>query len=55
MSTIPKDLWAILPQMLRRQIVDDVAAVLAEILREIGTGEANPSGTQGVAYPVVPG
>ena len=32
--------------MLRRQIVDDLAAVLAEILREVGIGQANPSGTQ---------
>ena len=26
----PKDLWAMLPTALQRQIVDDVAAVLAE-------------------------
>jgi hypothetical protein len=31
MSVDPKDLWATLPPALRRQIVDDVAAVLAEI------------------------
>ena len=31
MSIDPKDLWAALPPALRRQIVDDVAAVLAEM------------------------
>ena len=35
MSVDPKDLWATLPPALRRQIVDDVAAVLAEISHEV--------------------
>jgi hypothetical protein len=43
----PQDLWTALPPALRRQIVDDVAAVLAEISREVRTGEADPSGAQG--------
>ena len=47
MSIDPKDLWAALPPALRRQIVDDVAAVLAEISREVRTGEASPPGAQG--------
>jgi hypothetical protein len=47
MSIDPKDLWATLPSVLRRQIVDDVGAVLAEVSREVGTGQAVPSGAQG--------
>ena len=46
MSIDPKGLWALLPLALRRQIVDDVAAVLAEMSREVRTGQANPSGAQ---------
>ena len=48
MSASPKDLWMTLTPMLRRQIVDDLAAVLAEILREVGTGQANPLITSSV-------
>ena len=32
---------------LRRQIVDDIAAVLAEMSREVRTGQASPPGAQG--------
>ena len=46
MSIDPKDLWAVLPPALRRQIVDDVAAVLAEMSREVRTDQADPSGAQ---------
>src|ERR1700733_16196203 len=47
MSIDPKDLWKALPPALRRQIVDDVAAILAEISREIRTGQTEPSGAKG--------
>src|SRR5215472_18694563 len=41
MSVDPRDLWAALPPALRRKIVDDVAAVLAEVSREVRTGQAD--------------
>ena len=47
MSMDPRDLWATLPPALRRQIVDDIAAVLAEISREVRTGQANSPDAQG--------
>src|SRR6516225_12237011 len=47
MSMDPRDLWAALPPALRRQIVDDVAAVLAEISREVRADQANPPDAQG--------
>jgi hypothetical protein len=54
MSIDPKDLWAALPSALRRQIVDDIAAVLAEIFHEIRTDQAGPLGAQGRGlYPAI--
>jgi hypothetical protein len=47
MNIDPKYLWSVLSPTLRRQIVDDVAAVLAEVAREVRTGEVEPSGAQG--------
>ena len=47
MNIDPKYLWSALSPTLRRQIVDDVAAVLTELAREVGTGEVDPSGAQG--------
>src|SRR5579864_1197342 len=47
MSVDPRDLWAALPPALRRKIVDDVAAVLAEVSREVRTGQADTLGPQG--------
>ncbi|MER9243806.1 hypothetical protein [Mesorhizobium sp. M0633] len=46
MTIDPKSLWATLSPALRRQILDEVAAVLAEVSREVRTGQANPSGAQ---------
>ncbi|MER9946428.1 hypothetical protein NKJ70_31920 [Mesorhizobium sp. M0092] len=46
MTIDPKSLWATLSPALRRQILDDVAAVLAEVSREVRTDKANPSGAQ---------
>jgi hypothetical protein len=40
MSIDPKDLWATLLPALRRQIVDEIAAVLTEMSREIRTDQA---------------
>jgi hypothetical protein len=47
MSMDPRDLWAALPPALRRQIVEDVAAVLAEVSREVRADQANSSDAQG--------
>src|ERR1700681_485231 len=47
MNIDPSRLWATLSPALRRQIVDDVAAVLAEVSREVRTGQANPPGAPG--------
>src|SRR6516225_9196836 len=47
MSVDPRELWASLPPALRRQIVDDVAAILAEVSREIRTGQADAPFPQG--------
>lgn len=44
MNTDPRDLWATLPLDLRRQIVGEVAAVLAEICHEVRAGQADRLG-----------
>jgi len=41
MAIDPKDLWAMLPAALQRQIVDEVAAVLAEASHEIRADTAS--------------
>ena len=46
MNIAPEALWAMLSPTLRRQIVDDVAVVLAEVFREIGIGQADTPGAQ---------
>src|SRR5215208_6984162 len=43
----PKDLWSILPAALRRQIIDQIAAVLTETRHEIRADPADASGAQG--------
>ena len=54
MNIDPKDLWATLPSALQRQIVNDIAAVLAEMSREVRTGQAGPLGAQGRGlYPAI--
>src|ERR1700739_4503646 len=54
MSIDPKDLWAALPPALRRQIVDDIAAVLAEMSREVRADQAGAFGAQGRRlYPAI--
>jgi hypothetical protein len=54
MSIDPKDLWATLPPALRRQIVDEIAAVLAEMSREIRTDQAGSPSEQGRRlYPAI--
>jgi hypothetical protein len=47
MTIDPKDLWATLPTALQRQIVDEVAAVLAEASHEVGAGQADALGAPG--------
>lgn len=47
MSIDPAYLWATLSPALRRQIVDDIAAVLAEIPHEVRAGHAEPPSAQG--------
>ncbi len=44
------DLRAMLPPALRRQVVDNVAAVLAEISRDVRTAQADASGAKEVVY-----
>ena len=46
MNTNPKDLWTTLSPALRRQVIDDLAGVLAEIGHEIGAGHPDASGAQ---------
>jgi hypothetical protein len=41
MSIDPGDLWATLSPAQRRQIVDEMAAILAEVSREVRTGDAD--------------
>ena len=54
MSIDPKDLWAMLPPALRRLIVDDIAAVLAEMSREVRTDQAGSPSAQGRRlYPAI--
>jgi hypothetical protein len=52
----PKDLWGTLPAALQRQIVDEVAAVLAEAGNEIRAGQTDApgakSGTSGSRGPI---
>jgi hypothetical protein len=54
MNIKPKDLWTTLSPALRRQVVDDLAGVLAEVDHEIGARHTKPSGAQsGGLYPPV--
>ena len=54
MAIDPKDLWATLSPALQRQIVDEVAAVLAEASHEIRAGQADaPGATSGRVHPAV--
>lgn len=46
MSMDPADLWSTLTPALRRQIVEDVAAILAEIPHEVRVGHTKPLGAQ---------
>ncbi|WP_212490996.1 hypothetical protein, partial [Bradyrhizobium liaoningense] len=46
MSMDPADLWSTLTPALRRQIVEDVAAILAEIPHEVRAGHTKPLGAQ---------
>ena len=50
MSVDPKDLWATLPPALQRQIVDDIAAVLAEMSHEVRTGQTGHLSRKAVVY-----
>ena len=47
MSTAPEDLWTMLPVTLRRQIVDDIAVVLAEVFRDVRVDPTGASEAQG--------
>lgn len=43
----PKDLWTTLPTALQRQIVNEVAAVLAEASHEVRAGQTDALGAKG--------
>src|SRR5262249_323552 len=50
----PNDLWATLPPALQRQIVDEVAAVLAEASHEVRAGQADaPGATSGCLHQAI--
>ncbi len=54
MSTEPEVLWSTLPPTLRRQIVGDLAAVLAEVFYDVRVDPADASEAQGRRlYPAV--